>query len=207
MSTRKEHWENVYSTKLANEVSWTQEFPKTSLDFIHNLFLPKTASIIDIGGGDSKLVDYLINEGYNNITVLDISQTAINRAKERLGDKANIVNWIVTDVTLFQPTKSYDCWHDRATFHFLTGSDEINFYLTTAKKAVNNYMIIGTFSKTGPNKCSMLDVHQYSEEELQLKLSEGFHKLKCVTDEHVTPFRTIQNFLFCSFKRKVAMDA
>src|SRR5437879_1858716 len=125
METRKEHWEQVYSTKQPNEVSWTQEFPKTSLDFIRSFNLPKVASIIDIGGGDSKLIDYLLNQGYQNITVLDISSRAIDRAKQRLGEKATTVNWIVCDITEFKPATTYECWHDRAAFHFLTTTNEI----------------------------------------------------------------------------------
>ncbi|MFZ7114595.1 MAG: class I SAM-dependent methyltransferase [Bacteroidota bacterium] len=203
MESRKEHWEKVYSTKQPYEVSWTQEIPKMSLDFFHSFNLPKTSNIIDIGGGDSNLVDYLLNEGYENISVLDISETAINKAKQRLGEKAVKVNWIVSDVTEFKPTSNYDCWHDRATFHFLTSSEDMNTYLETARRAVNGFMVIGTFSDKGPKKCSMLDVHQYTEEELQQQLSDGFSKLKCVTEDHKTPFNTIQNFLFCSFKRLI----
>ena len=203
MESRKEHWEKVYSTKQPYEVSWTQEIPKMSLDFFHSFNLPKTSNIIDIGGGDSNLVDYLLNEGYENISVLDISETAINKAKQRLGEKAVKVNWIVSDVTEFKPTSNYDCWHDRATFHFLTSSEDMNTYLETARRAVNGFMVIGTFSDQGPKKCSMLDVHQYTEEELQQQLSDGFSKLKCVTEDHKTPFNTIQNFLFCSFKRLI----
>ncbi len=202
MESKKEHWEKVYSSKQAHEVSWTQELPKTSLDFIHSFKLPKTANIIDIGGGDSKLVDCLLEEGYENISVLDISSTAIEKAKNRLGDKATKVHWIVCDVTEFQPSTIYDCWHDRATFHFLTLTEDINKYLDIARKAVNNFMAIGTFSDKGPQKCSMLEVHQYTEQELQLQLENGFEKIKCVTEDHITPFRTTQNFLFCSFKRK-----
>ncbi len=201
MTTRKNHWEKVYATKQPHEVSWTQELPKTSLDFVHSFNLPKSASIIDIGGGDSRLVDYLIDEGYENISVLDISENAIERAKQRLGDKAKKVNWIVSDVTDFHPTTSYDCWHDRATFHFLTAADDINTYLKTARQAVKNFMVLGTFSSDGPKKCSMLDVHQYSEEELEQQLADGFEKIKCVTEDHNTPFSTTQNFLFCSFRK------
>jgi trans-aconitate methyltransferase len=201
MENRKEHWEKVYATKQPHEVSWTQELPQTSLDLIHSFNLPKTASIIDIGGGDSKLVDYLLDEGFQNISVLDISEKAIQRAKQRLGDKAATVHWIVSDVTAFQPTKTYDCWHDRATFHFLTSTEDINAYVTTARQAVNEFMAIGTFSDKGPKKCSMLDVHQYTEEALQQQFQNGFEKLKSLTEEHTTPFNTKQHFLFCSFKR------
>ena len=136
MESRKEHWEKVFATKQPNEVSWTQEIPKTSLDFVHTANLDKQANIIDIGGGDSKLVDYLLDEGFENISVLDISEEALTRAKKRLGRKADKVVWIVSDITEFQPTITYDFWHDRAAFHFLTTENEIVKYLTTARHAV-----------------------------------------------------------------------
>src|SRR5580765_315031 len=136
METTKEHWEKIYATKQRNEVSWTQELPKTSLDFVHSFNLPKTASIIDIGGGDSKLVDYLLDEGFENISVLDISENALDKARQRLGYKAAKVNWIVCDVTEFHPSTNYDCWHDRATFHFLISPDEVNTYLTIARQSI-----------------------------------------------------------------------
>jgi 2-polyprenyl-3-methyl-5-hydroxy-6-metoxy-1,4-benzoquinol methylase len=200
---RKKHWEKVYETKNPDQVSWTQESPKTSLDFIHSFGLQKTAKIIDIGGGDSKLVDYLLDEGFENITVLDISAKSLEKAKTRLGEKADKVNWIVSDITEFEPTMTFDVWHDRATFHFLTTTEQISKYINTAKKSVNGYMTIGTFSKNGPEKCSGLEIKQYNEDELTLELKNGFDKIKCITEDHVTPFDTTQNFLFCSFKRQL----
>jgi 2-polyprenyl-3-methyl-5-hydroxy-6-metoxy-1,4-benzoquinol methylase len=200
---RKKHWEKVYETKNPDQVSWTQESPKTSLDFIHSFGLQKTAKIIDIGGGDSKLVDYLLDEGFENITVLDISAKSLEKAKTRLGEKADKVNWIVCDITEFEPNMTFDVWHDRATFHFLTTTEQISKYINTAKKSVNGYMTIGTFSKNGPEKCSGLEIKQYNEDELTLELKNGFDKIKCVTEDHVTPFDTTQNFLFCSFKRQL----
>ena len=202
METNKEHWEKIYSTKQPHEVSWTQEIPKVSLDFIHNLQLPLSANIIDIGGGDSNLVDNLLSEGFENITVLDISENAIEKAKKRLGRNAKKIKWIVSDITEFKPTETYDLWHDRATFHFLTTPEQIKIYLEIAKQSVNKFMILGTFSDQGPTKCSGLDIHQYSENTLQIELSEGFEKIKCITTDHHTPFNTTQNFLFCCFKRK-----
>ena len=202
--TTKKHWETVYTTKQPEEVSWTQEVPQTSLDFIHAFHLPKTAKIIDIGGGDSRLVDFLLEEGYENITVLDISETALAKAKARLGDKSKKVNWIVSDITEFKPQTTFDVWHDRATFHFLTTKEQISKYLAIAKKAVNGYLTIGTFTTEGPKKCSGLDIKQYNEEELQKQLSKGFTKIRCINEDHVTPFKTIQHFLFCSFKRQVS---
>jgi SAM-dependent methyltransferase len=196
---RKTHWETVYQTKTPNEVSWTQERPQTSLDFIHGFNLPKAASIIDIGGGDSKLVDYLLDEGYENMTVLDISEKALEKAKRRLGERANNITWIVSDITEFKPTEKYDLWHDRATFHFLTTEKEIATYLDIAQHSVNGYLIIGTFSENGPKKCSGLEIKQYTEDQLQHQLESRFEKIRCVTIDHITPFQTTQNFLFCSF--------
>lgn len=202
-SIRKQHWETVYETKNPNEVSWTQEIPKTSLDFIHSFGLAKTAKIIDIGGGDSKLVDYLLDAGFENITVLDISGKALEKAKKRFGDKAQKVNWVVSDITEFEPNTSFDLWHDRATFHFLTTADQIEKYVAIAKNSVSGFMTIGTFSNNGPTKCSGLDIKQYSEQTLTTALENGFEKLRCITEDHTTPFGTTQNFLFCSFKRQL----
>ena len=200
---RKKHWETVYETKNPDQVSWTQEIPKTSLEFIHSFKLNKDARIIDIGGGDSKLVDYLLEEGYNNITVLDISEKAIAKAKKRLGEKASKVNWIVSDIIEFEPDTSFDVWHDRATFHFLTTDEQIKKYIKIATEFVSGYLIIGTFSQNGPKKCSGLEIKQYNEEELTSELKKGFDKIRCVSEDHTTPFNTIQNFLFCSFKRQL----
>ena len=200
---RKKHWETVYETKNPDQVSWTQETPKTSLEFIHSFGLKKTAKIIDIGGGDSKLVDYLIDEGFENITVLDISAKSLEKAKDRLGEKANKVNWIVSDITEFEPNMTFDVWHDRATFHFLTTTEQIKKYLKTARKSVNGFLTIGTFSKNGPKKCSGLEIKQYNEDELTLEFKNGFDKINCLTEDHITPFNTTQNFLFCSFLRQL----
>lgn len=195
------HWNTIYRTKDPNQVSWTQEIPKTSLDFIHSFGLTKTAKIIDIGGGESKLVDYLLAEGFENITVLDISAQALDKAKKRLGDKAEKINWVVSDITEFQPDTTFDVWHDRATFHFLTTSEQVAKYIDTARNSVAGFLAIGTFSDNGPEKCSGLQIKKYSEEKLIAELQNGFDKLRCITEDHITPFDTTQNFLFCSFKR------
>src|ERR1700758_1116860 len=134
MENKKEHWENVFATKAETEVSWFQIYPKTSVDFLGLFKLPLDANIIDIGGGDSHFVDALLNKGYKNIYVLDISSNAIERAKKRLGGtKANMINWIVSDVTDFEPKVKFDFWHDRAAFHFLTSEDKINKYVSIAE--------------------------------------------------------------------------
>jgi SAM-dependent methyltransferase len=163
--------------------------------------LPKSAKIIDVGGGDSRFVDFLLDYGFENLTVLDISAKALERAKKRLGEKAKKVNWVVSDVTEYDPETVFDVWHDRATFHFLTTIEEISAYIGITKKAVAGFMTIGTFSDAGPKKCSGLPVKQYSECELQQRLDSGFKKIRCITEDHQTPFGTTQNFLFCSFKR------
>lgn len=200
----KEHWENVYCTKQSHEVSWTQDVPSTSLSFIRSFGMPKSAKVIDIGGGDSKLADYLLQEGYIDITVLDISSQALERAKKRLGKDADRIKWIVSDISDFSTTDKYDIWHDRATFHFLTTGEQISRYMETAKSTVNGFITIGTFSDSGPEKCSGLHIKQYTEQELQEQLSSGFEKLNCITEDHTTPFQTKQNFLFCSFRRTFA---
>jgi len=201
-TNKKEHWESVYETKTPQQVSWTQETPKTSLDFIASLNVKKTARIIDIGGGDSKLVDYLLDDGYKNITVLDISKNALERAKKRLGDRAELVHWVVSDITTFKPDTSFDVWHDRAAFHFLTSPKDINNYIKLTEKVISGYMILGTFSKNGPEKCSGLTISQYSEKTLEQTFSNAFTTLNCKTEDHTTPFNTTQNFVFCTFKKK-----
>lgn len=199
----KDHWNKIYTTKQSHEVSWTQTVPKTSLDFLHEFKLSKDSPIIDIGGGESRLADFLLDEGFTDITVLDISEAALQRAKDRLGNRASNVQWIVADVTEFKPTRQYHVWHDRATFHFLTTEAEILKYVSLASNFIdsNGFMTIGTFSEAGPTKCSGLNIKQYSEQTLSSVLEKYFKKLRCITENHETPFHTIQNFLFCSFTK------
>lgn len=199
----KKHWDNIYETKKSDEVSWTEEIPVTSLNFIHSFRLNKKAKIIDVGGGESKFIDFLLDEGFENVSVLDISSKALDKAKERLGKRAKKVNWIVSDITKFIPDTTFDVWHDRATFHFLTQDSQITKYMKTIRKSVAGYLIIGTFSDKGPEKCSGLEIKKYSEETLSKELQNGFDKIRCLTEDHITPFNTKQNFLFCSFRRHV----
>lgn len=200
---RKKHWENIYQTKELKDVSWYQLTPETSLDFFKQFDVPTTAKVIDIGGGDSFLVDNLLDLGYQNISVLDISEASIERAKKRLGDKAKNVKWIIADAATFKPTEKYDFWHDRAAFHFLTDEQEISGYLKTAQENINptGILVIGTFSDQGPLKCSGLEIKQYSEKTMTDRLKMFFEKIKCITIDHKTPFDTIQNFIFCSFRK------
>jgi SAM-dependent methyltransferase len=200
---RKKHWENIYQTKDLKDVSWFQPTPETSLGFFKQFDVPKTAKVIDIGGGDSFLVDYLLDLGYQDISILDISAAAIDRAKKRLGDKAKFVKWIVADAATFKPTEKYDFWHDRAAFHFLTDEKEISNYLQTAQQNINptGVLVIGTFSEQGPKTCSGIEIKQYSEASMTDRLKKFFEKIKCITVDHKTPFDTIQNFVFCSFRK------
>ena len=200
---RKKHWENVYQTKELKEVSWYQPIPITSLDFIMEFNVPKTAKIIDIGGGDSFLVDSLLDLGYTDVTVLDISSAAIERAKQRLAEKAQNVKWIVADAAAFNPTEKYDFWHDRAAFHFLTEEQDISSYLKIAEQNINSsgVLVIGTFSEDGPKKCSGINIKQYSESSMTERLKPLSEKINCIRVEHQTPFDTTQNFVFCSFRK------
>ena len=203
MKNNKDHWEKIFSTKTENKVSWFQQYPKTSVEFFELFNLPLDANLIDIGGGDSHLVDVFIEKGYKNIYILDISVNAIERTKKRLGVNADKVHWIVTDILDFRPSIKFDFWHDRAAFHFLTLEENINRYVEIAEKSINpeGYLILGTFSESGPDKCSGLKIIQYNETGMSARFEKSFERIKCIEVGHVTPFDTIQNFLFCSFRR------
>ncbi len=201
---RKEHWDNVFSTKQEKEVSWYQESPDTSLYFVAKLKIPKDAKIIDIGGGDSYLIDNLLELGYTNLTLLDISSKAIERIKNRLGVNAAKVTFIVSDVLEFKPDSTFDFWHDRASFHFLTEKKQIAIYAKLVASAItkNGNFVLGTFSENGPKKCSGLEITQYDELKLKGLFEKDFDLLESFTLDHQTPFDTVQNFIFCSFKKK-----
>lgn len=201
---KKEHWEKVFSTKLETEVSWFQQKPQTCINFFIENNIPKNAKIIDIGGGDSYLIDHLLDLGYGNLFLLDISANAIERIKNRLGAKASNVTFIVSDVIEFEPETTFDVWHDRASFHFLTTRSEIENYRSIVSNGINKngFLFIGTFSENGPLKCSGLEITQYSESKLKAIFADNFEKQNCFTENHHTPFDTTQNFIFCTFKKK-----
>lgn len=202
---RKAHWENIYQTKALNEVSWYQPTPETSLKFIVQMCPNKDAKIIDIGGGDSFLVDHLLELGYQNITVLDISEAAIERAKLRLGkEKSSKVNWIVSDITAFESDEKFDLWHDRAAFHFLTGKEDAQSYIERLNRFTNENagLIIGTFSENGPLKCSGIEIQQYSEASLIKAFESDWNVVSSLIIDHTTPFDTQQNFIFSTFCKK-----
>lgn len=200
--TLKTYWEDVYRTKQSDQMSWTQPRPDTSLALIDDLHLPKNDPIIDIGGGESRLVDYLLQEGYTDITVLDISPTAIDRAKARLGPLSDRVTWIASNALDFTPSRTYRVWHDRATFHFLTENKDIEKYVGIVGQSINEgNVILGTFSMTGPAKCSGLPVKQYDSSSLAEVFSQSFRLVKSLYVDHITLLNTSQNFIFSNLKK------
>jgi len=202
---RKEHWDQVYSGKKSTEVSWYQQHPQRSLDLIKATNADLSASIIDIGGGASTLVDCLLDAGYQNLTVLDISPAAIEQAKSRLAadERAARVSWLVQDITELSPDRSFDVWHDRAVFHFLTDADDRTSYVRIMSSVLQPgaQAIIATFDLDGPEKCSGLDVVRYSPESMAAVLGDAFQLLESSTEEHVTPGGSSQNFVYCRFVR------
>lgn len=203
MSERKAHWEKVYATKELSEVSWYQPVPETSLNFLKAAKLSKNAKIVDIGGGDSFLVDHLLEEGFTDLTVVDISENALERAKKRLGEKAEAVKWMVADAAALELDEPVDFWHDRAAFHFLTQKKDIENYLQALNHSIKKggTVVIGTFSENGPTKCSGIEIKQYTEQSMTELFDESFQKIKCLETTHQTPFNTIQEFVFCSFRK------
>jgi 2-polyprenyl-3-methyl-5-hydroxy-6-metoxy-1,4-benzoquinol methylase len=203
-NNKEQYWENVHSKKSEKEVSWFQKYPIDSIELIKSLNINLNANIIDVGAGESRLVDNLIELGFTNIDVLDISKSAIEKAKQRLGKKSLGVNWIVSDINEFVPIKKYDLWHDRAAFHFLTNKKHIKNYISLTSNYINNKgkLIIATFSSNGPIKCSGLDVVRYGKESIEKTFENTFNINNHFISSHKTPFSTFQEFLFASFEKK-----
>ncbi|NQU51140.1 MAG: class I SAM-dependent methyltransferase [Bacteroidetes bacterium] len=200
---RKIHWENVFQTKDTAKVSWFQSIPETSLRLIEKLNIDKTSKIIEVGCGDSFLGDFLLDKNYSEITLLDISEKALNTIKHRLGEKVKAITFLAADVTEFSTSQKYNLWHDRAVFHFLTDENDRNKYVNSVSEKLvsGGYLILGTFSNNGPNVCSGLQVQQYSEKEITEIFSSNFKKIECFTENHQTPSGGSQNFLFSIFQR------
>lgn len=198
------HWNKIYQNKSDKEVSWFQDVPTESLQFIDELNLDFDDNIIDIGAGNSRLVDTLFDRGFRHLSILDISTFANEKARVRLGDKANSIKFITSDVTKFSPAEKYKLWHDRATFHFLTTTEEVEKYLNVAQQAImsGGFLMISTFSKTGPKKCSGLPITQYSDSDLKAIFQEHFSSIRCFENQHRTPWGTTQDFVYCGFKRR-----
>lgn len=201
---KKQHWEKVFASKQETEVSWYQQKPETSIQFFIENAIPKDAKIIDVGGGDSYLIDNLLEMGYENLFLLDISENAIKRIKNRLGVKSEKVTFIVSDILDFKLNITFDVCHDRASFHFLTSENDITIYKNSVSNAVakDGFLFLGTFSENGPLKCSGLEITQYSETKFETIFGSDFIKINCFEENHQTPFKTTQNFIFCTFKRR-----
>jgi cyclopropane fatty-acyl-phospholipid synthase-like methyltransferase len=204
MPDRGAHWEGVYATKGESEVSWFQESPAISLEMIRQANLDHGAAIIDIGGGASRLVDCLLQKGYRSIAVLDLSAAALEAAKKRIGPTAANIDWIVADVTTWQPAGPYDVWHDRAAFHFLTEPRDRAAYLERLRSALRpgGQAIIGTFALDGPEKCSGLPVQRYDGKSLASELGPSFELLDSRTETHHTPWNSTQAFQFSRFRQR-----
>lgn len=196
----KEHWESVYASKSSTEVSWYQPHAEESLKIIKEANTPESASIIDVGGGASTLVDDLLAHGYKNVTVLDLSGAALATARERLGDKADMVQWLVCNVLEAKlPELKYDVWHDRAVFHFLTSESDRRAYVQAVLRAVKpgGLVIVATFAKDGPERCSGLPVMQYDAEGIHAEFGDSFKMIGQGREVHHTPTGKEQNFVYC----------
>jgi len=200
---RRAHWDGVYQTKREDEVSWFQASPIVSLDLIHAAGVGRHASIIDVGGGASRLVDALSDEGFADLTVLDLSEQATQTAKARLGARASGVTWIVADVTKWQPEATYDVWHDRAAFHFLTAPEDRAAYAERVRQAVRpgGHIIIGTFALDGPERCSGLPVIRHDADSIGAVLGPLFTLIESRRHDHQTPMGGSQKFQFSRFQR------
>lgn len=201
--SRRRHWDTVYSDKSFADVSWYQERPGVSLEFIERSGIDTDDAIVDVGGGASTLVDYLLGLGYSDLTVLDVSASAFRQARERLGTRADEVAWLTGDVTRFEPERQYRLWHDRAVLHFLTDADDRERYTAALRTALasGGYVILATFGPDGPEKCSGLPVRRYTEEMMAELLGIGFELLHHELDVHETPAGNPQQFLYSIWRR------
>lgn len=203
--SRKQHWEQVYHSKASDSVSWFQEHADQSLRLIHNTGLDKNAAIIDVGGGAAKLVDDLVLEGYTDLTVLDLSAAALDVAKQRLGQHAHTVHWMEGDITRAEfPIHRFDIWHDRAVFHFLTDAADRHAYVERVMRSVRpgGHVIVATFAEDGPDKCSGLPVMKYQAETLHAEFGEAFLLVEHEKEAHLTPFGTVQQFVYCYCRKR-----
>ena len=200
---RRAHWQGVYARKNEDEVSWYQARPATSLQLIANTGLGKDAAIIDAGGGASRLVDHLLDAGYTDVTVLDIAEAALAKARARLAERAGRVRWIAADLLTWQPERPFDIWHDRAVFHFLTDADDRRRYVEVLKAALkpDGQVIIATFAPDGPEKCSGLPVMRHSPQSIAAELGAGFELVETADEHHVTPAGKVQHFNYARLKR------
>ena len=201
---RQAHWEHVYVTKGENEVSWFQQSPAPSLELIAQVGATRRSAIVDIGGGASRLVDHLVENGFEDVTVLDLSGAALEAARRRVGARADGVHWIVADATVWEPAKAYDVWHDRAAFHFLTEEKDRAAYVVRLTRGVKagGHAVIATFALDGPEKCSGLPVARYDSASLAHTLGPGFRLVYSQRHQHATPWGSQQMFQFSVFRRE-----
>lgn len=201
---RKSHWEEVYTTKAETSLSWYQDEPRLSLELIGAVAPTEGGRIIDVGGGASLLVDRLLDLPFERITVLDISETALRKAMSRLGERASWVEWIAADVTEVRGIGTFDVWHDRAVFHFLTDAKDREKYVGLARRTVpeGGYLIIATFADTGPNRCSNLGVCRYNAQSLRAEFGQGFLLVREAGETHTTPRHSSQRFFYGVFRRQ-----
>ncbi|MBI1796368.1 MAG: class I SAM-dependent methyltransferase [Candidatus Eisenbacteria bacterium] len=196
----QEHWESIYRRKATDEVSWYRPHLERSLHFITQAKLAPDAAIIDVGGGAATLVDDLLDRGYTNLTVLDLSSAAIAQARERLGTRAAGVRWLVGDVTTIElPEHHYDFWHDRAVFHFLRDEEARRRYIAAVRHTLKpgGHVVVATFGPEGPEKCSGLDVMRYTAEGIHDEFGERFRRIGDASETHVTPWGSEQEFVYC----------
>jgi len=198
--SRKEHWENIYSTKTDSELSWTQADPRISLALIKEV-APR-GTVIDVGGGISVLADRLLDAGYS-LTVLDISEAALARARRRVGARASQVRWVAGDITAIEDLGKFDVWHDRAVFHFLTDPGDRRKYVALAERSIplGGHLVVGTFALNGPEKCSGLLVERYDGEKLDAEFGPHFARARVVAETHITPWGKPQQFNYAVFER------
>lgn len=200
---RKAHWDKVYQSKVSEELTWYQARPETSLRLIESADLDSDARILDVGGGTATLVDCLLDLGYRNLGALDVSPVVLQRAQRRLGARGSSIEWLEADVTRFEPSHSWDLWHDRAVLHFLTDPEDVAGYRRSmlAALAPDGQAVIATFGPEGPPKCSGLHVQRYDPDSLLEVLGPKMQLVESVIEEHVTPKHAMQQFLFCRFRR------
>lgn len=200
MQDQSEHWEKVYKTKSADAVSWFQVHASRSLDIIRSIGADKSAGIVDVGGGASTLVDDLLADGFRGITVLDLSQSALEVARSRLGAKSELASWIAGDIrSVALPEQAYDIWHDRAVFHFLTEASDREAYVRQVMKSVKpgGHVIVATFAPDGPEQCSGLPVARYAPDQLHGEFGPAFDLVEHALEDHATPWGSIQHFVYC----------
>ena len=203
MTNSQAHWQNVYQTKGEREVSWFQEDPAPSLELIARAGATGSSAIVDVGGGASRLVDVLLERGFQDVTVLDISAAALAATCNRLGRAAERATWIVGDMTIWRPEARYDIWHDRAAFHFLNTPEQQRAYAERLRQALKagGHAVIGAFALDGPEKCSGLPVRRHSAESIAAVLGSGFALTDSRRHQHRTPWDSEQSFQFCTFAR------